>query len=99
MKDKNTKHKKQRRCIGLKRHTHAQRSKLLKDFVVPMLRKELGSNLIAIAADGSLVAGMHLPLPGIGHIRAEGEGSYAWVPIEFEPLPEFSTTPTKDSSY
>jgi glyoxylase-like metal-dependent hydrolase (beta-lactamase superfamily II) len=52
-----------------------------------------------IAADGSLVAGMHLPFPGIGHIRAEGEGSYAWVPIEFEPLPEFSTTPAKDKSY
>ena len=52
-----------------------------------------------IAADGSLVAGMHLPFPGIGHIRAEGEGSYAWVPIEFEPLPEFSTTAAKKSSY
>jgi len=52
-----------------------------------------------IAADGSFVAGMHLPFPGIGHIRAEGEGSYAWVPIEFEPLPEFSTTAAKASSY
>jgi glyoxylase-like metal-dependent hydrolase (beta-lactamase superfamily II) len=52
-----------------------------------------------IAADGSFVAGMHLPFPGIGHIRAEGEGSYAWVPIEFEPLPEFSTTAAKKSSY
>jgi len=46
-----------------------------------------------------LVAGMHLPFPGIGHIRAEGEGSYAWVPIEFEPLPEFSTTAAKDKCY
>lgn len=52
-----------------------------------------------IAADGSLVAGMHLPFPGIGHILAEGQGSYAWVPIEFEPLPEFSTTAAKKSSY
>lgn len=51
-----------------------------------------------IAADGSLVGGMHLPFPGIGHIRAEGEGIYAWVPIEFEPLPEFSTTAEKYSS-
>jgi glyoxylase-like metal-dependent hydrolase (beta-lactamase superfamily II) len=40
-----------------------------------------------IAADGSLVAGMHLPFPGIGHIRSEGKRSYAWVPIEFRPLP------------
>jgi glyoxylase-like metal-dependent hydrolase (beta-lactamase superfamily II) len=52
-----------------------------------------------LAADGSWIAGMHLPFPGLGHIRAEGQGSYAWVPIEFEPLPEFSTTPAKDSSY
>lgn len=39
-----------------------------------------------IAVDGSLVAGMHLPFPGIGHILAKGKGSYAWVPIEFDPL-------------
>lgn len=40
-----------------------------------------------MAADGSLVAGMHLPFPGIGHIRAKGKGSYAWVPVIFRPLP------------
>lgn len=28
----------------------------------------------------TLVAGMHLPLPSIGHVRAEGKGSFAWVP-------------------
>lgn len=33
------------------------------------------------------VAGMHLPFPGIGHVRAEGDGSYSWVPIEFSPMP------------
>ncbi|MFH0780987.1 MAG: MBL fold metallo-hydrolase [Pseudomonadota bacterium] len=33
-----------------------------------------------------LVAGMHLPFPGIGHVRADGKGSYSWVPIEFAPL-------------
>lgn len=41
----------------------------------------------AMAKSKSLVAGMHLPFPGIGHVRAEGKGSYAWVPIEFAPLP------------
>ena len=42
----------------------------------------------AMAASKSLVAGMHLPFPGIGHVRAEGKGSYSWVPIEFAPLPK-----------
>lgn len=45
------------------------------------------SILKAMAISKSLVAGMHLPFPGIGHVRAEGKGSYAWVPIEFGPLP------------
>jgi len=40
-----------------------------------------------MAASKSLVAGMHLPFPGIGHVRADGKGSYSWVPIEFGPLP------------
>jgi len=44
-----------------------------------------------VAASGDLVAGMHLPFPGIGHVRADGEGRYAWVPIEFSPLPERMT--------
>ncbi len=42
----------------------------------------------AMAESKSLVAGMHLPFPGIGHVRAEGKGSYAWVPVEFSPLPK-----------
>jgi glyoxylase-like metal-dependent hydrolase (beta-lactamase superfamily II) len=41
----------------------------------------------AVAAGKSLVAGMHLPFPGIGHVRADGRDRYAWVPIEFAPLP------------
>jgi glyoxylase-like metal-dependent hydrolase (beta-lactamase superfamily II) len=39
-----------------------------------------------VAAGKSLVAGMHLPFPGIGHIRAEGKGSYSWVPMDYAPL-------------
>jgi glyoxylase-like metal-dependent hydrolase (beta-lactamase superfamily II) len=41
----------------------------------------------AMTASKSLVAGMHLPFPGIGHVRADGKDSYSWVPIEFGPLP------------
>ncbi|MDD2335225.1 MAG: MBL fold metallo-hydrolase [Geobacteraceae bacterium] len=37
-----------------------------------------------MAAGKSLVAGMHLPFPGIGHVRADGKCRYSWVPIEFE---------------
>ena len=43
----------QDRFIGLKRHTHTERAELLKTVIVPMLHRELGKNLIAIAADGS----------------------------------------------
>jgi glyoxylase-like metal-dependent hydrolase (beta-lactamase superfamily II) len=40
-----------------------------------------------VAKDKTLVAGMHLAFPGIGHLRAEGKG-YTWVPLEFAPLGE-----------
>ncbi|MFH1029128.1 MAG: MBL fold metallo-hydrolase [Pseudomonadota bacterium] len=39
-----------------------------------------------MAITKSLVAGMHLPFPGIGHVRWDGKESYSWVPIEFAPL-------------
>lgn len=39
-----------------------------------------------VAKQRELIAGMHLPFPGIGHVRKEGKG-YAWVPAEFSPLP------------
>ncbi|KFB76086.1 MBL fold metallo-hydrolase [Candidatus Accumulibacter cognatus] len=39
------------------------------------------------AKEKVLVAGMHLPFPGIGHVRSERKG-YAWVPIEFGPIRE-----------
>jgi glyoxylase-like metal-dependent hydrolase (beta-lactamase superfamily II) len=32
-----------------------------------------------------LVAGAHLPFPGLGHVRAEGSG-YAWVPLDYNGL-------------
>lgn len=39
---------------GLKKHTHAQRLRVLKKRVIPTLRRELGANLIALAIDGSV---------------------------------------------
>lgn len=33
-----------------------------------------------------LVAGMHLPFPGIGHVRREGKGSFEWIPVEYGPI-------------
>nr|WP_320009959.1 MBL fold metallo-hydrolase [uncultured Desulfobulbus sp.] len=43
--------------------------------------------LAQLAASGDLVAGMHLPFPGLGHVHAEGKEKYSWVPIELTPLP------------
>lgn len=46
-------HSKNRDFSGLKKHTHAERSSVLRQVIVPLLRRELGRNLIAVAADGS----------------------------------------------
>ncbi|EFF46542.1 methyl parathion hydrolase [Xanthomonas citri pv. aurantifolii str. ICPB 10535] len=43
--------------------------------------------LLVQAADGRWwVAGAHLPFPGLGHVRREGN-AFAWVPTEFGPVP------------
>lgn len=39
-----------------------------------------------LAADRALVGGAHLPFPGLGHVRADSDGSYAWIPAEFGPV-------------
>jgi glyoxylase-like metal-dependent hydrolase (beta-lactamase superfamily II) len=38
------------------------------------------------AKESLLVAGAHLPFPGIGHVRADGKGQYSWVPVDFAPV-------------
>jgi glyoxylase-like metal-dependent hydrolase (beta-lactamase superfamily II) len=38
------------------------------------------------AEDKSFIAGMHLPFPGIGRLRADGKGGYVWVPVEYSTL-------------
>jgi glyoxylase-like metal-dependent hydrolase (beta-lactamase superfamily II) len=46
------------------------------------------------AKERLLVAGMHLPFPGIGHVRADGKGRFSWVPVDFAPIaPAASTAP------
>ena len=44
--------------------------------------------ILARAAEEKLwIAGAHLPFPGLGHVRAEGEGKgYSWVPVEYGPV-------------
>lgn len=37
------------------------------------------------AQQGWMIAGAHLPFPGLGHIRQDAKG-YAWVPVEFGPV-------------
>ncbi|MGW4087715.1 MBL fold metallo-hydrolase [Streptomyces sp. NPDC004822] len=38
-----------------------------------------------VAGRGWWVAASHLPFPGLGHLRPDGEG-YRWVPVHFKPL-------------
>ncbi|PKO57683.1 MAG: MBL fold metallo-hydrolase [Betaproteobacteria bacterium HGW-Betaproteobacteria-19] len=39
-----------------------------------------------VVKDKLMVAGMHLPFPGIGHVRREGKGSFEWIPVEYGPI-------------
>lgn len=39
-----------------------------------------------IASERSLMAGPHLPFPGIGHLRKSGSG-YAWAPVHYDDRP------------
>ena len=37
------------------------------------------------AKQGYLIAGAHLPFPGIGHIGAAGK-AYTWIPVNYTPM-------------
>jgi glyoxylase-like metal-dependent hydrolase (beta-lactamase superfamily II) len=41
--------------------------------------------MVEAAKEKYWVAGMHLPFPGIGHVRRDG-AIYTWVPVEFGPV-------------
>ncbi len=43
--------------------------------------------MVEAAKERYWVAGMHLPFPGIGHLRKDG-AIYNWVPVEFGPIRE-----------
>lgn len=45
-----------------------------------------------VARERTLVAGAHLPFPGIGHLRATGK-SYQWVPVNFTQMPAGQSKP------
>jgi glyoxylase-like metal-dependent hydrolase (beta-lactamase superfamily II) len=56
-------------------------------------------DLFKHAADRRVfVAGMHLPFPGIGRIRADGSGGYVWLPIEFGSVKSAALTPAVESA-
>jgi glyoxylase-like metal-dependent hydrolase (beta-lactamase superfamily II) len=40
-----------------------------------------------VAENKTLVAGMHLPFPGIGRLRIEGKNAYSWAPVDYAPIP------------
>lgn len=39
-----------------------------------------------VADSHELIAGMHLPFPGIGHVVLASEGTYTWIPVEYAPV-------------
>lgn len=45
-----------------------------------------------VARERTLVAGAHLPFPGIGHLRATGK-TYQWVPVNFTRMPSAPKKP------
>ncbi|MFA6231765.1 MAG: MBL fold metallo-hydrolase [Rhodanobacter sp.] len=45
-----------------------------------------------VARERTLVAGAHLPFPGIGHLRATGK-TYQWVPVNFTRMPSVPKKP------
>ncbi|UGQ44546.1 MBL fold metallo-hydrolase [Massilia endophytica] len=54
------------------------------DYVPDASTAERRRSLDAAADRCALVAGAHLPFPGVGHVRREGSG-YAFVPLNFSP--------------
>lgn len=40
------------------------------------------------AKQGYLIAGAHLPFPGLGHVYQANNQQFQWVPVEYAPLPK-----------
>lgn len=39
-----------------------------------------------LAKEKTIVAGMHMPFPGLGRVRADSPNTYTWVPLAYAPL-------------
>ena len=39
-----------------------------------------------VAAAKTLIAGMHIPFPGLGRLRPDADNAYTWVPVEYLPI-------------
>lgn len=50
-------------------------------------REQRKALFASIAEQGDWVAGAHLSFPGIGHLRAEGDG-YEWLPVNYSHDPQ-----------
>lgn len=48
-------------------------------------RKTRQTMLKNIVAEKTLIAGAHLPFPGLGHLQKDGEG-YCFIPVQYRPL-------------
>ncbi|PSJ80423.1 MBL fold metallo-hydrolase [Neisseria iguanae] len=69
-------------------HNHAiqmQHPEVAVDFDADSIsaRKSRLKMLPEIAKGEILVAGAHLPFPGLGHIRETKDGGYRWIPVEY----------------
>ena len=52
--------------------------------VDPKMAESVREKAFAVfAKDGQLIAAPHLPFPGVGHVKATGKASYAFVPAEY----------------
>ena len=39
-----------------------------------------------VTKDGTMIAGSHLPFPGVGHIAPNAGKGYRWIPVQYIPL-------------
>ena len=79
--------------LGDVMHSHAiqfARPEITFDFDLdPQQARETRRAILKrLSMSGDLAAAAHLPFPGMGRVRTEGAGRYAWVPVPFSPLPE-----------
>lgn len=50
------------------------------DAAAAQVRKQ---SFAEFARNGDLIAGPHLPFPGLGHVRSDGKSGFGWVPVTY----------------